>query len=373
MSAFEIEERVFRHIVAEGTPYEVGSQLAQAIEDDPGLVARYSSGEPELAGQGFGGLKGVMSLCDQYCPSLNEGICGFADAAGIHPGKVPFYQAMTIAPSKPSHRGCSHIAVLPSATEIGHTLVARTHEFSLDWQDLCLIVARKTGVPSHLGYSDLLFGRSDGMNEYGLCVTTSSGGDNRAPASMGLSEIFIVRAILDRCRSVDEALAILQELTPAGSINVSVADAEGRAALYEANGGTHAARQVAAGDSTEPYLFSTNHTSLPGMTEYNENSNPSMLANSRARMCLISSRLGAVRPKITRETLRGMLSTHIPDGLCAHFYSRGFGTVFQMIYDASSLNADVCFGAPTHSQWRSVSLADPVGLVRVVSVFPNKR
>jgi predicted choloylglycine hydrolase len=378
MSDLVIEERTFRYVVVEGAPYDVGRQLAQAIVDDPGLVTRFTSGDPSAAGQGFGGFPGVVALADCYCPGLSDELQGFADTLQVDPARLLFYQVITAAPAGDPGPKCSHIAILPSITQDGHTLVARTDEGSLEMQDLCLITARRAGAFTHLGYSILLSGRSDGMNEHGLCVTTSGGGAYDVPTTTaGVMDAFTVRALLDRCRTVHEALALLQEIVPVNSSNLILTDATGRAALVEANAGRWAVRSISpaggAGDDAEAYLCSGNHATLPEMVDYNTYVNSNLLENSKTRMEVIRSALQQARPQITKETLRAMLCMPIPAGLCAHYYRYGFGTVFQVIFDATARTAEVCFGPPTHNPWRTVSLGDPPGATRYATVYPHPR
>ena len=37
------------------------------------------------------------------------------------------------------------------------------------------------------------------------------------------------------------------------------------------------------------------------------------------------------------------------------------------------LKADVCFGAPTHNEWRSFALDEPVGVKEYSAIFPDAR
>jgi hypothetical protein len=68
-----------------------------------------------------------------------------------------------------------------------------------------------------------------------------------------------------------------------------------------------------------------------------------------------------------------LLSKEIYNGLCGHFYTDYFGTLFSIIHDLTDLKADVCLGAPTHNSWqKQLSLDDPVGIDSYAAVFPDK-
>jgi len=68
-----------------------------------------------------------------------------------------------------------------------------------------------------------------------------------------------------------------------------------------------------------------------------------------------------------------LLSTEIYDGVCGHYYTDYFGTLFSIIYDLTDLKADICFGAPTHNAWQKpFSLDDPIGVNHYSAIFPDK-
>ncbi|UCF59240.1 MAG: hypothetical protein JSV15_02170, partial [Candidatus Bathyarchaeota archaeon] len=75
--------------------------------------------------------------------------------------------------------------------------------------------------------------------------------------------------------------------------------------------------------------------------------------------------------EVKREALRTILSRKYPKGLCDHYYTEGFGTVWSLIFDLTSIKADVCFGAPTHNKWRSFSIDEPLGVKEYPAVFPD--
>ena len=58
-----------------------------------------------------------------------------------------------------------------------------------------------------------LVGRDDGMNEHGLCVTFSGGGTlKKEPTKAGFPFFLVVRALLDNCKTVAEALKHLEKM-----------------------------------------------------------------------------------------------------------------------------------------------------------------
>jgi predicted choloylglycine hydrolase len=101
------------------------------------------------------------------------------------------------------------------------------------------------------------------MNEYGLCVTFTGGGTfKREPSKKGFGFFLVVRALLDNCRTVTEAIGHLEEMPVGGFWNFLITDKGNNAALVQFFDGEHAIKRIGP-DSSEQCLFSTNHYVLP--------------------------------------------------------------------------------------------------------------
>jgi hypothetical protein len=58
-----------------------------------------------------------------------------------------------------------------------------------------------------------------------------------------------------------------------------------------------------------------------------------ILKNSKRRYELIATRLSRASPDIGKEGIMDLLSKEIYDGVCGHYYTDYFGTLFSIIYD----------------------------------------
>jgi hypothetical protein len=259
-------------------------------------------------------------------------------------------------------------------TEDGHVYVARSYEFHHEQNDFRLCTVRINGKVKHLGFTELLLGRDDGMNEHGLCVTFSGGGTfKREPTREGFNFFLIVRTLLDNFRTVAEALEHLEKVPVAGYWNFLLTDKNSNAALVQYFDGERAVKRIGS-DSSEQFLFSTNHYVLPETVKYQQYAGDWILKNSKKRYELIGSVLSKAQPRIGKETLRGLLGKEIYDGLCGHYYNDYFGTLFSVIYDLTDLKAYVCFGASTRNPWQKpFTLGDPSGTNHYTATLPNKR
>jgi predicted choloylglycine hydrolase len=262
---------------------------------------------------------------------------------------------------------------LSSATDDKHVYVGRSYEYNQKENDFRLCVARIKGKTKHIGFTEFLLGRDDGMNDHGLCVTFSGGGTfKRHPTKKGFNFFLVVRGLLDNCRTVTEAEEHLKKIPVSGYWNLLITDKNNDATLIQFFDGEHGLSRIGE-DSAKQFLFSTNHYVLPNMVKYRKYAGDWILKNSKKRFELINATLSHASPKISKESIRTLLSKEIYDGVCGHYYKDYFGTLFSIIYDLTDLKTDACFGAPTHNAWRSnFSLDDPHGVRNYSAIFPNK-
>lgn len=375
---YNIVNGKFQHVILEGTAYEVGQKQGKILKGDEEMRARidrtvssFSSqlgasrdGKPDLKKMGFQDFHELQSFFEDYCPGLNEEMKGFADSLGVETSEVPFYSATYNVP-----KNCSQVAVLSSATNDKHVYVGRSYEWTHTEEDLRLCTTRIEGKAAHIGFSIFLFGRADGLNEHGVSVTFTGGGIFGVPLKQqGFQSHLVIRSILASCESVDDAIEFVKKTPTSGFFNLLIADRGSNAALVEFADGTRDIKQIDR-NSEDTCLFSTNHYTLPATLRSNE-LNCGIIEQSRKRYQLLASNLRATS-EINKEALRTILSRKFPKGLCDHYYSEGFGTVWSLLFDLTSIEADICFGAPTHNKWHSFTLNEPGGIKEYPAVFPD--
>jgi predicted choloylglycine hydrolase len=370
----------FQHIILEGTAYEVGRKQGEILKNDEEMHARIEStissflsqlgvstdGKPDLKTMGFQDFRELQGFFEEHCPGLNEETQGFADSMGVEVSDVPFYGATYHVP-----KNCSQVAVLSSVTNDKHVYVGRSYEWTHTEEDLRLCTTRVTGKAKHIGFSTFLFGRADGLNEHGVSVAFTGGGIFGVPQKQqGFQNHLVIRSILDSCESVDNAMGLVQKMPISGFFNLLIADRSSNAVLVEFADGIRDIKRI-DNNSEDKCLFSTNHYTLPKTMKSNE-LNCGIIGQSRKRYQLLASNLNAAS-EVRKEALRTILSRKFPQGLCDHYYSQGFGTVWSLIFDLTSINADICFGAPTHNKWHSFALNEPGGVKEYPAVFPDAK
>jgi hypothetical protein len=362
----------FVHVVLEGTPYEVGRQQGEMLKDDP-ECARYLTPTLPFLAQ-FSGHEARIALeyFEKHCPGLREEIQGAADAFGIPVEDVAFLGGKSKTDgSSPIPVGgghCSHFAVLPSISADGHLYAGQNVDIGLDDMERRLCTTRIQGKAAHIGFSDMIFGRSQGMNEHGLCVTTSWGAPGVWLAGEGLPYFAVVRAVLERCTTVDDALDVIAGLPIAWCTNYIIADRSGEAALVEVANAHRAVKRIGP-ESGDQFLHATNHYTLPQMIPYDT----ARRRESVARHHTIRSRLQNAAPHVTKDTIRDILSEPVPEGVCMRYYAAGLGTMWSMIFDVTDPTVEVCFGGPAspRNTWRSLGWDEAKGVTLYRAHLPH--
>jgi len=348
----------FTYQVLEGDAKSVGKMEARHLrETAPDAVGFFGApfmGQTERLKEG----NRLLEMNERWCPGLNEEIEGFASELGIRPEAVVYYTA-TI----PRTGLCSQIAVLPDRSKTGTTLCARSYEWSTE-DEMTLRTVRIPGRAAHTGFSVFGFGRLDGLNEHGLWVSiTAANPATPLPENEGFRFWALTRTILDRCRTVDEAIEIAKPFPLAFHLSLLVADKDGKAALIEKGPNRQSIRLVSSG-----FIHSTNHYTLPETRGQNEE----LFTHSLTRYDFLMREME--RGKQSPDSLKSALSSSFPQGLACHFYDDCFGTLWSLQADLADGNLHACFGPADFkgNEFRTFRTDDPVGTTRFEAELPNE-
>lgn len=328
-----------------GTNHEIGRRLGKMTAEIAPLKDLHIG---EMEGFGKQQAAEAAALFRRWCPGLVEELEGFAEALHAAPEQVFFYGMTYLLPR------CSQIAALPGATAGEGPLLARSYEFSHEAEDFCLVKTAVRGRYAHLGTSTVQFGRDDGVNEHGLAVSMSSCGFPvgampfmRAPRLKGLQFWAVIRALLENCKDVPEALRYMEGMPIAYNLNLMLMDKAGRAALVETLDGRMAVKQI-DGDTPEQVLWATNHAVLPELAARE----PQAMVHSVQRYRWIAEQLGGAAG-LTRQRLKEMLLAPYPNGLCCHYYEEYFGTTKSMVIAPAEGTVELCWGGRAENGWKS--------------------
>ena len=355
------KEVVFNHLVMEGDSYRIGMMQGQMLRRNRERYPFLTSLPPGAKKPSKHEVRDAMKFFDNYYPGINDEIRGVADELRLPVDSMSYYVfGYSTKPNMSSNSGkCSQFAVNSLASSNGHSYVGCSYDLHPDYNELRLCTTRIKGKASHIGFSEDLFGRADGINEHGLCVTTTS------TVGHGFEYHAVVRTILDQCKTVDEAYEVINAIPTSHYHNYIIADKHGSAALIELARSRNCIKRLEL-PFDEVLLISTNHYTLPDMLQFDTNRR----LQSVVRYEAIKSHLEDAIPKISKKTIRDLLSEPMPKGTCCHHYEDFLGTLWAMIFDLNDRNVEICFGAPSRNKWTQFGLRDPVGQREYAATLP---
>ena len=366
---FKIIKKLFHHDIVEGTHYEIGKQQGETFRKRyPNSPIDYISKDSDPTKRGFKDFKEQQEYFEQYCPGITEEFAGFADGLGIKHKDLSLYDPPIFVGSN-----CSQFTANPSITKDDHVYVGRSYEYNQTEDDFRLLTTRIKGKAKTIGFSCFTLGRLDGLNEHGFCVTFTGGGTFKTkPKSNGFAFFLITRSLLDNCKTVDEAVNFLEEVPVNGFWNFLVTDKKGNAALAQFFDDDYEIKRI-GDDTKEKHIFSGNHYRLPKLEKYQEFAGDWILRNSKKRCEVIETTLSSKSPNISKDDFRTLLSKPLYEGVSGYYYTDYFGTLFSALFDLTDLKMDICFGIPTHNDWKQAfSFDGSVGSKEYQAIFPDK-
>ncbi|MCY3412653.1 MAG: linear amide C-N hydrolase [Candidatus Heimdallarchaeota archaeon] len=342
-------QKQFSLINLKGTSYEIGYQQGEFAKEHRDEVFDFAKGKFNPNKSGFDKFEDILEIHDSYIPGIIDEFQGFADALNV---KID--QLTPIDYPNSLQNNCSHMVFLPETTENDHTFVARTYDWHYDDEDLRLLTTKTNEAYTHIGFSTLLTGRTEGMNEKGLCVIMAGGGawDYPTKNTKAFNFAFGIRKILDSCNSVNQAIDTLTDLPINTSTNYLIADKNGNAVIVEGIDCEYSVREV---DDDKNYLYGTNHYRSKDFLKYNEYVNNYLKAINSYRDRKIEE-FAENHPSISISSIQSLLSSHKPDGICTPYYSDWFGVLWSSIFDLNELTSSICLGTPNFNDWNEYTL-----------------
>jgi predicted choloylglycine hydrolase len=123
----------------------------------------------------------------------------------------------------------------------------------------------------------------EGINEYGLVVAMTFVKPFVEEIRPGLNSVFIVRYLLEKCSSTDEALSFLENLPVASSCNIILTDRKGKMAVAECNPARVNVRHPEKNQKGEPFIVTVNHFTSEGMWKHDAGNRDLFFSGERYR------------------------------------------------------------------------------------------
>lgn len=236
-----------------GTHYELGFKMGEMFRrTNRGIIESDEKGK-------FFALK-VKNEVEDIIPELFHEIQGFADG-----GDYKFEDILTFALTLGNNPGCTVFAISGENTNNHNAIFARNYDGPEYFHKFDLYKTYPQGFYSHQGCTfGMIIGREDGINEKGLAIAVT-GVFGKYTNKPGVWDHIAVRAVLDRCKNVNEAVKLLEEIPHLYAKNFLVADKNNEIAIVEA-----AQQNVEISYPENGLGIITNHFTSENMKQFND-------------------------------------------------------------------------------------------------------
>ncbi|MGD1904368.1 MAG: C45 family autoproteolytic acyltransferase/hydrolase [Leptolyngbyaceae cyanobacterium] len=194
---------------------------------------------------------------------------------------------------------------------------------------------------AYVSQSDVFIGRCDGVNETGLAIAMSF--VNGTQIQPGITFHLIIRKVLETCRTVADAISLIQATKVASANNFLVADAAGNMAVVESAPQRSEVRYPAA---NENFLCITNQFQHPQMQAFDQGGIG--WCRSAERYQHLRDRLSTC-PQINVDSAKEILST---TPVCLGLRREQFGTLWSIVANLKTLAIARAEGKPKPPHYR---------------------
>ncbi|MFM7107294.1 MAG: C45 family autoproteolytic acyltransferase/hydrolase [Planctomycetaceae bacterium] len=322
-------------VVLEGAPEEIGRAHGRLLGERVRFLERRYLGAllRDAAGRERA-LAAAAGFRERLRPHHRAELDALAAAAGIDPARMLLANSfLDLLPSV----GCSTVALPAAAAPDGVARFGRNLDFpsyGVAHGQSVLVIVRPAGRHAFAAVTwPGLIGVLSGMNEHGLALANMEvAREPRPPDAMPYALLY--RTVLEECRTVEEAIALVSREPRQTANNLMLADAAGDRALVEITPGAILVRR--AGDG-EP-LVATNH-------HRGERDEPGRCG----RYDCIAAETARDWGRLDRDAVRRILGR----------VSRGDLTLQSMIFEPAALMIHLSVGKDaTRGEYRPIDLAE---------------
>ena len=220
------------HWRLKGTPVEIGTRI--------GNIFKRCNAEFPIVLDDFQMNYGIESgkLLKEYFSEAYDEVKAITDVIGYPHDKFLVWMmcmgcCLDIDENRCAEvRGCTAFAF----TCAGKTYYARTNDLPpfLKKISKSILYQPEDGNTFLLNTSSFTNGE-EGMNEHGLVAAMTFAVPKLAEIKPGLNSVFLVRYLLEKCRTVDEGISAIQRLPVSSNCNILIADKTGRMVVVECN------------------------------------------------------------------------------------------------------------------------------------------
>lgn len=283
----------------------------------------------------------------------------FEDVLGINVRTEVMFAAKARKAETDARRidGCSAFAVLPEASDSGHTLIGQNWDWLLHSFDTVVVLeATQDDGPDFVTVVEAGLLAKTGMNSSGIGLTTNALVTDQDEGVPGIPYHLVLRAMLD-AENMSDAYAVAQRRFRSSSANYLIASDDGIAVDIEAAPGDFS--RLFLSFASDGVLLHTNHFVSPAFD--GKDVSLWVMPDSPFRLQRLRSAVDAVGPKLRIEDFRTVLADHAnyPSGVCCHPDARmdtleQGATVASVLMDLDARQMWIADGHPCTNPYREL-------------------
>lgn len=296
-------------------------RIIRSVEAYRRVFAHWSGWEwPRVTTEALRSLPAIAEFRPRYIDEMRgiaEGAgLAFEDILALNLRTEVMFAAKAHGVDHPSFpMECSSFAVLPAATENGHTLLGQNWDWLVHSADTVIVLdARPDDAPDFVTVVEAGLLAKTGLNSSGLGVVTNALISGEDVGSPGVPYHVVLRAILE-AETTQDALAAIQAPVRSSSANYLVADRSGSALDIEAAPGD--ASRLSVLRPEDGILVHTNHFRSELLA--GEDVTLRLAPYSPARLERLHEALSSARP-VSVMALTRILGEHADptSAICSH-------------------------------------------------------
>jgi predicted choloylglycine hydrolase len=173
----------------------------------------------------------------------------------------------------------------------------------------------------------------EGLNEYGLVAAMTFVQPILNEIKPGINSVFLVRYILEKCKTVNEGINSLRNIPIASSCNIIMTDKTGNMAVVECNPNKINIRHPEKNKNGECFIVTVNHFTSKTMWKHDASNRDVFLSRERYQTAYnaLISRNHSNPIELTKDILSGRHGF-----ICQYDKTLDFDTIWSSVFDITN-------------------------------------
>jgi len=189
----------------------------------------------------------------------------------------------------------------------------------------------------------------EGINKYGLVAAMTFVKPKLEEIKPGLNSVFLVRYILENCKTFDEGIEALKKLPIASSCNILLTDASGKMAAAECNPLEIHIRYPEKNKNGENFIVTVNHFSSKEMRHHDASDRNVFFSEVRYQTAY--NALKSIDYADGVEHAKKILSGKY-GFICQYDIALNFDTIWSSVFDISNNKIYLAEGNPQRTKYK---------------------